>query len=193
MSVVGENAFGTPAKVAADREMRHVREELQKLRESNEQLKSEITDLISNRLEDADEEVRRMYENVQSQMYEERNKKDEQIRQLFDTIDGHLNGKDQNVDILQNDNSDLRNRVDFLEKEIDSKTEFIQKQTNEQESDRQALEDQVQMLQLALDKIKDKHKVRTLSTVSLSFLTTFQRKNCEIWPKMENFDFCSKL
>lgn len=157
---IGENSFAkSPVKDKSDREMRQMRQELQRLRGVNTALQTEKEVLVSDRLADADDEVRRMFENAQSQHYEERNCKDEEIRKLQHLIENEVVAGNDNFDTLQCENTDLRDRVDFLEKEIESKTEFIQKQTLEQESDRQAQDDRILMLQLALDKIKDKNQV----------------------------------
>lgn len=100
-----------------------------------------------------------MYEKLQSELHEERNTKNAEIQNLFSQLDDQDSMKNRRDTALERENQDLRERIEFCEKELESKSEFIQKQTQEQESDRQAQEDQIQMLQLALDRIKDKNKV----------------------------------
>ena len=63
------------------------------------------------------------------------------------------------VESLLKENTELRDRLQFAERECETKAEFITKQTSEQDADREHLERKVQALQLALEKAKDAHKV----------------------------------
>jgi len=59
-----------------------MKRELTGLREENSKLQQELKVLINDRLNDANDEVRRMYEKLQINLHSERNYKDEEIRRL---------------------------------------------------------------------------------------------------------------
>ena len=59
-----------------------MKRELTGLREENGKLQEELKALINDRLNDANDEVRRMYEKLQINLHTERNYKDEEIRRL---------------------------------------------------------------------------------------------------------------
>ena len=62
--------------------------------------------------------------------------------------------------MLLRENTELRNRLQFVERECETKAEFITKQTSEQDADREQLEKKVHALEVALEKAKDAHKVK---------------------------------
>ena len=63
-------------------ELAEMKRELSGLRQENNKLQEELKVLITERLDDANDEVRRMYETLQLNLHEERNAKDEEIRRL---------------------------------------------------------------------------------------------------------------
>jgi predicted RNA-binding protein with RPS1 domain len=156
-----------------------MREELQKLREKTELLEGKNRKMVSERLADADEEVQRMFQEAQSLYHEEKSKMSVHIRELTHQLDAQVDGKTENYEMLENQNKDLEQRIQYLEKEIESKSEFIKKQTQEQESDRNAQDDRIQMLQMALDKIKDKNNV--------SFLCNFKKNIFDAKITLKNY------
>lgn len=67
--------------------------------------------------------------------------------------------EENNFKVLHEENTELRNRLQFVERECETKAEFITKQTSEQDADREQLEKKVHALEIALEKAKDAHKV----------------------------------
>ena len=106
-------------------------------------------------------EAERLYEKLKSELHEEKTSKNAEIQNLHSQLDDQDSVQNRRDSALERENQDLRERIEFCEKELETKSDFIQRQTQEQESDRQAQEDQIQMLQLALDRIKDKNKVKS--------------------------------
>ena len=106
-------------------------------------------------------EAERLYEKLKSELHEEKTLKNAEIQNLHSQLDDQDSVQNRRDSALERENQDLRERIEFCEKELETKSDFIQRQTQEQESDRQAQEDQIQMLQLALDRIKDKNKVKS--------------------------------
>ena len=68
--------------------------------------------------------------------------------------------EESNFEVLLRENTELRNRLQFVERECETKAEFITKQTSEQDADREQLEQKVHALEVALEKAKDAHKVK---------------------------------
>ena len=60
-------------------ELAEMKRELSGLRQENNKLQEELKVLITERLDDANDEVRRMYETLQLNLHEERNAKDEEM------------------------------------------------------------------------------------------------------------------
>ncbi|CAG5095657.1 Oidioi.mRNA.OKI2018_I69.XSR.g14280.t3.cds [Oikopleura dioica] len=149
-------------------ELAEMKRELSGLRQENNKLQEELKVLITERLDDANDEVRRMYETLQLNLHEERNAKDEEIRRLNHIVEEQISKEVSNVESLLQQNTELRDRLQFAERECETKTEFITKQTSEQDAERDHLERKVQALQLALEKVKDAQKIEQANTLEES-------------------------
>lgn len=149
-------------------ELLEMKQEISKIRNENNTLQQELKTLITDRLENANDEVRRMYEHLQLNMFNERNTKDEEIRRLQHLVEDQVRRQGANFEALLSENGDLRTRLEFVERESDTKSDFIAKQEHEQEADRESLEKKVHLLQLALEKAKDSNKIELAATLEES-------------------------
>ena len=90
------------------------------------------------------------------------------ILHTISLVEEQISKEVSNVESLLQQNTELRDRLQFAERECETKTEFITKH----DAERDHLERKVQALQLALEKVKDAQKVNFLATFIGSLLLT---------------------
>ena len=107
--------------------------------------------------------TRSIHERTQTQHLAERNQKDEKIRRL-----------EAENEKMKRKNADLISRNEHLERDVESKIEFVETQSKEQEAERVQQEEKIKTLQSALTKLRNENRVRKFSNEEIPNFPGFE-------------------
>ena len=180
--ILGEFASPAPSSpVKADRpgsqrftEIQNLRTRVETLEEDNAQLNERVQAIVAENFASVDEQTRKIFEMTQAQHFAERNQKDEKIRRLEDEVHEARSGLSDHIHQLKRENADLISRNEHLERDIESKIEFVETQSKEQEAERVQQEEKIKTLQSALTKLRNENRVRKFSSEEIPNFPGFE-------------------
>jgi len=157
------NGHSSPVKPRNQRQQREERHDLQsrvrQLEDETKTQKTRIDQIIRENFESVDEQTRKIFETSQAQHFQERKEKDEKIRKLEHQIEEARTKLEIRVQQLKKENADLLQRNHHLERDLESKLQFVEQQSTEQDHERGQQDDKIKRLESALDKLRTDKRV----------------------------------